>query len=1129
MNNQYNFESNKELNDEELEKLMEVEYTYPEYNDSSFQEKIYKKREFYFHKMSDRPIMDKYEDIKEYRKNICVNKKGLLKQQAFLSNYINPNTPYRGILIFHGVGTGKTCAGIAIAEQFKPLVKKYNTKIYVLVPGPIIKDTWKTELLKCTGEVYLKKQDLTIYNNKHNIDRMKKNAINIALQYYKFLSYKSFYKKVLGTKIKVMDDESKKAVYCKTEEGEFERELSLDRIYDLNNSVIIVDEAHQLTNNFYGEALLKVIEDSKNLRVVLMTATPMKNLADDVIELINFIRPIDDPMLREKIFTSHKNHEMGFKEGGVKYLKEMTNGYVSYLRGADPLTFAKRVDKGVIPETLLFTRVVRCKMLPFQKKLYDKVIAETNDSLDRKSEAVANFTIPGLNDKDELIGFSGKDGITTVRNQIEFKGNILNNKIALELLQDKKLEHSTDLIDATSTYKTITGKILNIKYLQHFSTKFYTAVKKLNKLVWGQKGARTGFIYSNLVKLGIELFQEILSMNGYLEYQEDENYKINPDTRCYFCGIVFSEHNKLDKKIPSHEFHPATFISVTGGTSDEADEYIPEEKTAILNNVFSNTNNIEGRHIKLVLGSRVISEGFSLRYVSEVHLLDVYFNLNRVEQVIGRALRHCSHYNLMTKETPYPEVRIYKYVISMDKGLTSEEELYKKAELKFILIKKVERALKENAIDCPLNIISNIFPEEMEEYKNCIEPKDKVKGDGKVVCPVLCDYMECNFKCDSKSLNRKYYDEKNKKYFPVKDLDYSTFTNDFAKNEIDISKLKIKEMYKISYLYTLNDIVDYVKHGYQGSEKELFNPFFVFKALHDLIPTTENEFNNFSDTIIDKYNRHGYLIHVDKYYIFQPFNQNENVPMYYRTVFDKKIDNNLTLYNYLKIIDKLDKDDTTFEEIAKDISVYDFDSVSEYYDKRKEFDYVGAIDKESNSRKSKKLEDLEDVFKLRKKRTKSDKQRGTGIVTMFGTVCGTGQDKDDLAKITNKIGLKLDKKETKLSLCKKIKEHLLFMEKYSTDKNKNKFTYMILPANHSIYTFPYNLEDRQRYVVEKLKESIQSKLDVKVSSSNKKISGQNVTEYEIQIKQTKDINEYKELLDVMKFKLKNKVWTLSIN
>ena len=702
MNNQYNFESNKELNDEELERLMEIEYTYPEYNDPNFQERIYKKREFYFHKMPDRPIMDKYEDIEKYRKNICVNKKGLLKQQAFLSNYINPNTPYRGILIFHGVGTGKTCAGISIAEQFKPLVKKYNTKIYVLVPGPIIKENWKNELLKasCTGETYLKQQDITIYNNKQNIEKMRKNAINVALQYYKFLSYKSFYKKVLGTKIKVMDDESKKAVYRKTDEGEFERELSLDRIYNLNNSVIIVDEAHQLTNNFYGEALMKVIEESKNLRVVLMTATPMKNLADDVIELINFIRPIDDPMLRERIFTSHKNYEMGFKEGGIKYLKKMTNGYVSYLRGADPLTFAKRVDKGTIPEGLMFTRVVRCKMLPFQKKLYDKVIAETDDSLDRKSEAVANFTIPGLNDKDELEGFSGKDGIAHVRNQVESKGDILNSKIAVELLQDKKLENVTDLIDVSSTSKTITGKILNVKYLQHFSTKFYTALKKINKLVWGQKGARTGFIYSNLVKMGIEIFQEILLMNGYLEYQEDENYKINPDTRCYFCGRPFSEHDKQNKNIPDHEFHPATFISVTGSTSDEADEYVPEEKTAILNNVFSNVNNIEGKHIKLVLGSRVISEGFSLLYVSEVHILDVYFNLNRVEQVIGRALRHCSHYNLMTKDNPYPQVRIYKYVISIDKGLTSEEELYKKAELKFILIKKVERALKENAIDC---------------------------------------------------------------------------------------------------------------------------------------------------------------------------------------------------------------------------------------------------------------------------------------------------------------------------------------------------------------------------------------------------------------------------------------------
>ena len=56
---------------------------------------------------------------------------------------------------------------------------------------------------------------------------------------------------------------------------------------------------------------------------------------------------------------------------------------------------------------------------------------------------------------------------------------------------------------------------------------------------------------------------------------------------------------------------------------------------------------------------------------------------------------------------------------TVENGLSTEEELYKKAELKYLLIKKVERALKEVAIDCPLNIHGNMFKEELEKYKNC--------------------------------------------------------------------------------------------------------------------------------------------------------------------------------------------------------------------------------------------------------------------------------------------------------------------------------------------------------------------------------------------------------------------------
>ena len=45
----------------------------------------------------------------------------------------------------HGTGTGKTCTAIGIAEQFKEQVQKYNTKIYVIVPGTNIKENFKKE------------------------------------------------------------------------------------------------------------------------------------------------------------------------------------------------------------------------------------------------------------------------------------------------------------------------------------------------------------------------------------------------------------------------------------------------------------------------------------------------------------------------------------------------------------------------------------------------------------------------------------------------------------------------------------------------------------------------------------------------------------------------------------------------------------------------------------------------------------------------------------------------------------------------------------------------------------------------------------------------------------------------
>ncbi len=56
----------------------------------------------------------------------------LAPHQIFLKQWMSPYTPYRSLLIFHGVGVGKTCSGITIAENFKDIAQDKKKRIIVL-------------------------------------------------------------------------------------------------------------------------------------------------------------------------------------------------------------------------------------------------------------------------------------------------------------------------------------------------------------------------------------------------------------------------------------------------------------------------------------------------------------------------------------------------------------------------------------------------------------------------------------------------------------------------------------------------------------------------------------------------------------------------------------------------------------------------------------------------------------------------------------------------------------------------------------------------------------------------------------------------------------------------------------
>ena len=1020
-----------------MDKLFSKNTTYPKPSNKNIQAKIYKKREFYSHKIQPREQLNTYEEIKEYRDKICGKEIVPHEYQTFLSKYINPNTPYRGLLIFHGVGSGKTCGSIKIAENFKPLVEKYGTKIHVLVPGSLVKENWKNEIIKCTGNTYLKVKNTNDFQSKIEQKKSINDAYGIMNKYYKFISYKSFHKKVLGEKIKEKVKVNNKFVkkFRKTKDGDFERDISVDRIDSLNNSLIIIDEAHHLTDNDVGNALLKVINNSVNLKIVLLTATPMKNLADDIIYLLNFIRPKNDKIARDKVFTTEKGHKMRFKEDGIKYLKDMTRGYVSYVRGADPLTFAEKVDKGEIPPGLLFTRLIRCKMLDFQLNMYNKVVDNTDDALDKRTTSVSNFVFPGI-ENNKIIGLFGTDGINQLKNQLKTYSNDINNKIKSDILNIKNDNMNYIMLDND---KIITGKFLESDNLKYFSIKFYTILKKLNKLVDGIKGSGTAFIYSNYVKVGVEIFEQILIQNGYLEFNEDQNnYNIKPTTKCYFCGKEFKLH-----PIPNHQFYPITFISITGSTDDNI--YAQHEDKMRIINIFNNINNKEGKYIKFILGSQVMSESITLENIKEVHIIDAHYHLGRVDQVIGRAIRYCKHYSITNEKNPYPKVNIYRYVVSIDKGLSTEENLYKKAELKYKLIKKVEHILKTNAVDCPLFRNINMFPEEIEEYKDC--------GTVDKPCPVKCNFTSCNYKCDDNTLNELYYDKKTNLYNDIKqeDLDISTFNNKFARDEIEYIKKIINKLFKLKNYYLLEDIVENVYNLYDKKKRNIYDKKFTYYALTELMPQSENDFNNFNDIIYNKFNEPGYIIQRNKYYIFQSFNQNENTSMYNRENYNLNIVNKISLYTYIKNSNINNK----IKNVKKiKVKKYDFDSVMSYYNKRKSFEYIGIIDKDNKNN---------EVFKIKKIYTgKSNKKRGTGITSLTGATCHNAFDKDELNNIVKlinneikKLGLKTNvssKLKKKNDTCNYIKEKLLFLETNA----KNNTTYLMIPANHHTYKSPLN-------------------------------------------------------------------------
>jgi len=169
----------------------------------------------------------------------------------------------------------------------------------------------------------------------------------------------------------------------------------------------------------------------------------------------------------------------------------------------------------------------------------------------------------------------------------------------------------------------IMGSIFKKENVKFFWTKFFNLLENLkNSFESDGREWRTSFIYSNLVKNGIELIESLLIENGYLEYNENENYNITDNTIDYRTGITYKEYKNKKTLII---FKPATFLTFVGSWST-MDFVLPEDKKNILDNVFNNKNNIDGKHIKLILGWKIMMEGITIENIKDIHIMDVHYN-----------------------------------------------------------------------------------------------------------------------------------------------------------------------------------------------------------------------------------------------------------------------------------------------------------------------------------------------------------------------------------------------------------------------------------------------------------------------------------------------------------------------
>ena len=891
---------------------------YPDINDPNFNIKIASKKEFQNHKYDG----SVNKNIEEQANIECESSFEILPHQQFLKNFMSMTTPYNSLLLYHELGTGKTCSAIGITEEMRMYMKQTGVSHKILIiASPNVQENFLLQLFDpsklvqhangswslntCAGNNFIKEINPTHVEGMGR-DKIISMIRSLIKKYYTFMGYEQVSLHSLSDEMKLKKREARKdksldglmeetvpeildlepiLMTDSEETREMKRKL-INRLKGLfDNRLIVIDEVHNMLSRTEDDRkssskiLSQIVRYCENTRFLFLSATPLYNSDKEITWLVNMMNTNDKraTVTQSQLFDKHGNFVEESKdaqgrvvrESGQDLLRRKLIGYVSYVRGENPYTFPYRIypkdfaeperllttysypktrlngsDIGEEPKKFVLGNLFINKMGAYQQFVYNAVIEKLMkvDGFAEKDSfgfqdlitplSVLNMSYPSaemdacIADKREggykgpIQPLHGKDGLSSI---MTFeKVPIPTGNITVPVIQN---------FEYNEYCMTKYGRLFHPDNVGQFSPKIHAicnAIKESTGIV---------LIYSKYIEGGLLPMALALEEMGLSRY-------------CY------SSHVKSFLKTKQPTLDPLTMKPSTTTSSSLFAKYVMITGTKMfspdnakdLEMVF-HPENKDGRFVKVVMISQAGSEGIDFKCIRQVHILDPWYNMSRVEQIIGRAVRNKSHCQLPFSQR---NVEIYMHATIQDTVATETADMYmyRLAEKKAIQIGQITRILKESAVDCMLNTDQNNFTEENIDTTVSLELSTKKKNIqfkvGDKAFSSKCDYMEsCEFQCVPFKENIKT--EENNVTFNIHHLRH---------NHEKIGK-RIRQIFRDQAFYSKEKLIKEIQ--------VIGKPYPIQEIYYTLGVFLQNK----QEWIVHK-GRTGHLIRTQDLYSFQP-------------------------------------------------------------------------------------------------------------------------------------------------------------------------------------------------------------------------------------------------------------------